>query len=92
MMLRLQLAALAAFASLFANTGAHPGEDHHEELMQRAEWLKQVERRDLSHCAEKLKARGMPAQLQAMRNEMVKEMRVKRGLSASGEIFSTMAS
>jgi len=80
-MVSFTLAAIAAFTLLGSITQAHPGDDHHDELARRAEWLSQVGRRDLSHCAEKLKARGIHAKSHRTRSQIAHELRVKRGLS-----------
>ncbi|KIW04501.1 hypothetical protein, variant [Verruconis gallopava] len=61
-------------------SNAHPGDDHRSELMKRAEWLNQVERRDLSHCAEKLKARGVHARALQRRSALADSRRTMRSL------------
>ena len=83
-MLGFRGAAVAAVLLLGSSISAHPGDDHKEELIKRAEWLDQVERRDLSHCSEKLKARGLESRAQARRQELAKHLRRKRGLAATG--------
>ncbi|KAI1426549.1 aromatic compound dioxygenase [Xylaria sp. FL1777] len=46
-------------ASSAALVTAHPGVDHHDEILQRREFISNVKRSDLSHCAAKLSARGV---------------------------------
>jgi hypothetical protein len=57
---------------------AHPGHDPAVELAEREAALSQFARRDLSHCAEKIKARGLEARAVARRNALVTELQ-KRG-------------
>ena len=80
----LRTALVASVLLLGQCISAHPGDDHQEELMKRAEWLNQVERRDLSHCSEKLRARGIHARSHSRRQELAKNLRVKRGLATAG--------
>lgn len=84
MSLTVKKALAAAILLLAGIANAHPGDDHHEELMKRAEWLNQVERRGLSHCADKLEARGIQARSHQRRRELADAQRKKRSL-ASGE-------
>lgn len=67
-------------ASLLAAVAvAHPGHDHHAEMAERRSML-QHSRRDLSHCAAKLKARGIEARNVKRRAEMATSLMKKRGL------------
>ncbi|KAJ2898265.1 hypothetical protein MKZ38_004033 [Zalerion maritima] len=59
---------------------AHPGHDHSQEQVQRREFFGARGRRDLSHCADKLRARGVEARNVKRRAELVKSAALKRGL------------
>ncbi|RYP77310.1 hypothetical protein DL770_007077 [Monosporascus sp. CRB-9-2] len=59
---------------------AHPGHDISQEIVERREFLSTVKRNDLSHCAEKLKARGVLERNVARRSAQVEKERAKRGL------------
>ncbi|KAI1277438.1 aromatic compound dioxygenase [Xylaria sp. FL0933] len=67
---------LAASAVLVA---AHPGVDHDYEILQRREFISNVKRSDLSHCAAKLSARGVE-QRATQRRRALAEARSKRGI------------
>ncbi|KFY44050.1 hypothetical protein V494_01674 [Pseudogymnoascus sp. VKM F-4513 (FW-928)] len=71
-------------ASAFAASSvlAHPGHDTRHEIAERAAFMKNS-KRDLSHCAEKLKARGLEARAIQRRSAIAKDVREKRGLSTS---------
>ncbi|KFY10407.1 hypothetical protein V492_05035, partial [Pseudogymnoascus sp. VKM F-4246] len=71
-------------ASAFVASGvlAHPGHDTRHEIEERAAFMKNS-KRDLSHCAEKLKARGLEARAIQRRSAIAKDVREKRGLSTS---------
>jgi hypothetical protein len=88
MILSVNLAFVATILLFVGVTSAHPGDDHREELIKRAEWLGQVERRDLSHCAGKLKARGIHAKSHLRRRELADTRRKKRGLASGKHIES----
>jgi len=60
--------------------GAHPGEDHTQELADHRSFLASVERTSLSHCAEKLKARGVTERNVKRRMQTVQEARERRGI------------
>jgi hypothetical protein len=74
------------FASLLAGllatsaVSAHPGHDHHAELAERQEALRFLTRRDLSHCAEKIKARGLESRNVQRRSELASNIVAKRHL------------
>ncbi|EOD52975.1 putative extracellular dioxygenase protein [Neofusicoccum parvum UCRNP2] len=87
--LRNTLAVVAAFFA--ANpTLAHPGHSLDHEIAARSAYLKHAPR-DLSHCAEKLKARGherraierRTAKVQELRAEVVAKKKAKRAVAAS---------
>lgn len=70
---------------------AHPGEEEHikeKERLARRSFLENVERRDLSHCAAKLKERGVEARNIQRRAEKASAMRRELGLP---EHFRTWA-
>ncbi|KAH7146089.1 Intradiol ring-cleavage dioxygenase [Dactylonectria macrodidyma] len=64
-----------------ATAVAHPGEDHVAEAARRGEFLRHS-KRDLSHCAEHLKARGHVDRQIARRRELVHSLRLAQGLVA----------
>ncbi|KAH8598898.1 Intradiol ring-cleavage dioxygenase [Bisporella sp. PMI_857] len=64
-----------------SNVVAHPGHDINKEIAERAAFLKDTPKRDLSHCAAKLKARGITAANNARRAAIAKEARKKRGIA-----------
>jgi hypothetical protein len=68
-----------AAAILAASVTAHPGHDHAAEMAERAAFTK-FSKRDLSHCAEKIKARGIEQRAIARRAATAKSMREKRGM------------
>ena len=71
-------------ASAFVASGvlAHPGHDTRHEIEERAAFMKNS-KRDLSHCAAKMKARGIEARAVQRRAAIAKSTREKRGLSTS---------
>lgn len=71
-------------ASAFVATSvlAHPGHDTRHEIEERAAFMKNS-KRDLSHCAAKMKARGLEARAVQRRAAVAKSTREKRGLSTS---------
>lgn len=69
---------VATFASLAA---AHPGHDHSAEVVERREFIQNVARSDLGHCAEKLKARGVEARA-VQRRKAIADAKAKRGITA----------
>lgn len=58
---------------------AHPGHDHEAEQLERREALK-FSKRDLSHCAAKIKARGLEARSIKRRTELAAGLSKKRSL------------
>ncbi|KAI0154570.1 aromatic compound dioxygenase [Xylariaceae sp. FL1272] len=68
--------------TLLAGTAiAHPGHDVTQEIKERRAFLDSVKRSDLSHCAAKLKARGVQKRNVARRAAMVEKARARRGLT-----------
>lgn len=65
---------------LFTYVAAHPGHDTRQEVEERFAYF-QHRKRDLTHCAAKIKARGLEARNIARRHASVKSARVKRGIS-----------
>lgn len=58
---------------------AHPGHDVQAELAEQRAMLNLMTRTDLSHCAEKIKARGLEARAIARRTELLLELLEKVG-------------
>lgn len=73
---------LALFVAAFlpAAVLSHPGHDVTAEVAQRAAYMAQAERRSLSHCAAKLKERGLEQRSIARRQAHVERLRKKRSL------------
>ncbi|KAK0616807.1 Intradiol ring-cleavage dioxygenase, partial [Immersiella caudata] len=69
---------VCALAAAFVS--AHPGEDPAIELAEREAALSQFARRDLSHCAEKIKARGLEKRSVARRNALVNKLQKRNNL------------
>jgi hypothetical protein len=74
------VATLVAVAIRTSNPIAHPGHDIHAEMAQRAAFM-QTSKRDLSHCAAKMKARGMDQRTVTRRAAMAKRARKKRSIA-----------
>lgn len=70
---------------------AHPGHSVTEELQERREFLSTSKVRDLSHCASKLKARGVEARNVARRAQVAETARAKRGLKSKRTLDSVLA-
>ncbi|KAI0452299.1 aromatic compound dioxygenase [Xylaria acuta] len=68
---------LAASAAVLV--AAHPGHDHSDEILQRRDFISNTKRSDLSHCAAKLKARGVE-QRSTLRRRALADARSKRGI------------
>jgi hypothetical protein len=64
---------------------AHPGHDHAAEVTERSAMLSLMTRSDLSHCAAKIKARGLEARSVARRRALVSQL-LKRG-NLDGKCF-----
>lgn len=60
---------------------AHPGHDHAAEQQERREAL-QFSKRDLSHCAAIIKARGLEARSVKRRSELASGLLKKRNLKS----------
>jgi protocatechuate 3,4-dioxygenase beta subunit len=73
---------------LASNVIAHPGHDVRTEIAERASFM-QTSKRDLSHCAAKMKARGMDKRSVARRASMAKAARKKRSIASSKEQYCT---
>lgn len=69
-------------ATLSGLSLAHPGHDVAREVQEREAALAGLPR-DLSHCAEKMKARGITAESAARRAKTAREARKARGLDTS---------
>lgn len=66
--------------TLLSSVSAHPGHDISQEIAERREFLSSIKRSDLSHCAEKLKARGVNKRNVERREAALQKARAKRGL------------
>ncbi|KAI1121381.1 aromatic compound dioxygenase [Nemania abortiva] len=71
---------VSGLALLSGSVLAHPGHDLTQEIAERREFLGSVKRADLSHCADKLKARGVSKRNVARRTATIEKARAKRGL------------
>jgi hypothetical protein len=71
---------LLAILSLSTTVLSHPGHDIRQEALERAAFLK-TNKRDLSHCSAKMKARGINQASIQRRAAVAKEARKKRGLA-----------
>lgn len=73
---------IVAAALLTSFTIAHPGHDVAQEAAERATSLKQMSKKSLAHCSEKMKARGVEQRTIERRSTILKNEREKRGLAA----------
>lgn len=79
----MRFSSLSVSATLLAGLAfAHPGHDVRQEAAERAAALSTVSKRDLSHCAEKLKRDGVEQRAIARRSAMAQHLRKKRSLAA----------
>lgn len=76
----MHFAKAATGLALLATAIAHPGHDVTQEAAERRDFLNSVKRTSLSHCADKLRARGTKARNVARRQAQVENARQKRGL------------
>lgn len=74
------LTPLALAAILASSVSSHPGHDVSHEIEARAAFMK-TSKRDLSHCAAKLKARGLDHSSVQRRAAVAKAARKKRNLA-----------
>lgn len=70
----------SGLALLSSGVIAHPGHDLTQEIAERRAFLGSVKRADLSHCASKLKARGLTQRNVERRTAALNNARAKRGL------------
>ncbi|KAL2211050.1 aromatic compound dioxygenase [Sarocladium strictum] len=77
----MQYSCLVALATFLSAVHAHPGHDISEEVAERRHFVNSIHRKDLSHCAESLRARGVEARSIARRSAAVEEARARRGVS-----------
>jgi sulfur relay (sulfurtransferase) complex TusBCD TusD component (DsrE family) len=71
----MRFTSIVSGAALFSGfVAAHPGHDIKQEIAERREFLKTTKRADLSHCSEKLKARGVEKRNIARRTAMAKAL------------------
>jgi hypothetical protein len=71
---------LAAASALTTGVLAHPGVDHSAEIARRDAYFQTLEKKDLSHCAQHLAARGLDKKISARREAKIQTLRQKRGL------------
>ena len=64
--------------TLLGSAIAHPGHDIQQEIQERRDFLSSIKRTDLSHCAEKLRARGIEKRNIERRAAQVNKARAKR--------------
>lgn len=69
-----------AAAILATNAVAHPGHDSRFEMAERAAFM-QTSRRDLTHCASQIKARGIDSKTVARRANVAKAARKERSIA-----------
>ncbi|RDL39686.1 uncharacterized protein BP5553_04026 [Venustampulla echinocandica] len=73
--------------SLFAgNALAHPGHDVQAEIAERAAFM-QTSKRDLSHCAAKMKARGIEKRSISRRAASAEMLRMKRNIASNAPYY-----
>jgi len=85
-------AVLAALAACISFVEAHPGQSmasKRAELQERNNYIRSLENTDLVHCAKSLNARGEVQKTVERREEMLKVLRRKRGLSETGRPILT---
>ncbi|KAJ4172587.1 hypothetical protein NW754_002789 [Fusarium falciforme] len=82
---------LAAFAALASLAQAHPGHDVSEEVAERRHFINSIHKKDLSHCADKLRARGIEARNIARRSAAVEQARALKGVSKKRDLDSVLA-
>lgn len=83
------LISILAASTLLGNIAAHPGQSAVEmraEMAERAAFM-QYSKKDLSHCAAKMKARGLEARSLARREAVAKNARKKRDIAADAPYF-----
>lgn len=71
---------LVASAAFLTEVTAHPGVDHTEEIARRDAYFDTLQRKDISHCASHLAARGLDKKISARREAKIQALRAKRGL------------
>ena len=76
---------LISTSLMAALVAGHPGHDHSKELNARLEFLAN-NKNDLSHCAEKMRARGLDAANARRRSELAGQLLKKRGLEGEKHI------
>jgi hypothetical protein len=81
-------AILATLAACTSFVEAHPGQSmasKRAELWERNNYIRSLENTDLVHCAKSLTARGAVQKTVERREDMLKVLRRKRGLSETGK-------
>ena len=84
-MVQLSSALAVGLLGLSSVVSAHPGHDVKAEAAERAAFVKgsSLHTRSLSQCASKLKARGLESRNVLRREQTVKHLRRRRGISSS---------
>jgi sulfur relay (sulfurtransferase) complex TusBCD TusD component (DsrE family) len=77
----MHVSSLLASAMVAGLALAHPGHDHTKEMADRREYLATRET-DLSHCADKVRERGLQKRAVERRQKMADELFAKRGLKS----------
>ncbi|KAK2035616.1 aromatic compound dioxygenase [Colletotrichum zoysiae] len=87
----MRFSSVATGLALLSSVVAHPGHDITEEIVERRAFLSSVKRANLSHCADKLAARGLTARNIARRAAQVQYARQKRNIKKrdSASVFAT---
>lgn len=82
-----QVKLFLGLAAIASNVVAHPGHDPRVEAMERRAYYDSIpeSKRSLSHCAAKLKARGIEQKSKARREALASVMKQKRGLEDFGK-------
>ncbi|KAM0327514.1 hypothetical protein ACHAQA_005804 [Verticillium albo-atrum] len=81
----------SGLALLSIQAAAHPGHDISEEIAERRAYLGNIERASLSHCAAKLRARGVDQRNIRRRAAMLKDAREKLALKKKRDVDSVLA-
>lgn len=70
----ISIKSLSVLLATLAVVSAHPGEDHAIEALERGAALNMMGKRSLSHCADKLAARGVHARNDARRRNIQRSL------------------
>ena len=78
--MRLSTFLAGTLAAVFVS--AHPGHDPRDEAAEREAVLSQFEYRDLAHCADKIRERGLEARSVARRSALVQRLQKRSRLES----------